>query len=269
MNCEETRRLLHAYLDGELDLVRSMEIERHLEGCADCVLAYEKQQSLRSLVRGSSLYYRAPESLKNRIQFGLSGASGAALNLGTAEGTSWRPRQTRWGRSMTWAAAVAAMAGLAVIVSTLASRSSRPSQQDMLAEEVVSSHIRSLMSNHLTDVASSDQHTVKPWFDGRLDFSPSVVDLASQGFPLVGGRLDYLGGRPVAALVYQRRKHLINVFTWPSGASAGNSANPLEVPARQGYNVFHWTKSEMVYWVVSDLNARELEDFARALRNAT
>jgi mycothiol system anti-sigma-R factor len=271
MNCEETRRLLHAYLDGELDLVRSMEIQRHLEGCAGCMLAYQKQQSLRSLVRDGSLYYRAPEGLKNRIQVGLSRAEAQRIanESEAAAVTSWRPRQARWGRSMTWAATVAALAGLAFIISTLASRSSRPSQQDLLAEQVVSSHIRSLMPNHLTDVVSSDQHTVKPWFDGRLDFSPSVVDLARQGFPLVGGRLDYLGGRPVAALVYQRRKHLINVFTWPSGASAGDSGAPVKAPALQGYNVYHWTKSGMIYWAVSDLSDHELMDFAEVLRNAT
>lgn len=269
MNCKETRRLLHAYLDGELDLVRSMEIERHLDGCAGCLLAFRKQQSLRSQVRGSSLYYRAPESFKNRIQAGLSEAQRSTPERETAAATRLPPRQARWGHSMTWAAAVAALAGLIIIISTLASRSSRPSQQDLLAEEVVSSHIRSLMPNHLTDVASSNQHTVKPWFDGRLDFSPSVVDLARQGFPLVGGRLDYLGGRPVAALVYQRRKHFINVFTWPRDASAGDSSSPVEVPTRQGYNVFHWTKSGMVYWAVSDLNTMELEDFVRLLRNAT
>lgn len=269
MNCEETLRLLHAYLDGELDLVRSMGIQLHLDGCASCMLAYRKLQSLRSLVRGGSLYCRAPEDLKNRIQAGLSEAHRSTLEREAAAATRLPPRLVRWGHSMTWAAAVAGLAGLVVIISTLASRSSRPSQQDLLAEEVVSSHIRSLMPDHLTDIASSDQHTVKPWFDGRLDFSPSVVDLARRGFPLVGGRLDYLGGRPVAALVYQRRKHLINVFTWPRDASAGSSARPVEVPARQGYNVFHWTKSGMVYWAVSDLNAMGLEDFVRLLRNAT
>jgi mycothiol system anti-sigma-R factor len=269
MNCEETRHLLHAFLDGELDLVRSTEIERHLDGCTGCLLDCQKQQSLRSLVRGGSLYYRAPESLKNRIQAGLSAANRSTPESEVAAATPFPQRQTRWGRSMTWAAAVAALAGLAVIISTLVSKSSRPSQQDLLAEEVVSSHIRSLMPNHLTDVASSDQHTVKPWFDGRLDFSPSVVDLARQGFPLVGGRLDYLGGRPVAALVYQRHKHLINIFTWPGGASDGDSASPVQVAAHQGYNVFHWTKSGMIYWAVSDLNAPELMDLAQLLRNAT
>jgi anti-sigma factor RsiW len=266
MNCEAMRRLRHAFLDRELDLAHSMEIEAHLESCAGCLAAIQKQQSLRLLVRGSSLYYTAPDSLEHRIRDGLRRAHQDPTKIGV--GPLRTSRQTGWGRTLTWAAAAAALAVLAVIVSTLAPTWLRPSQQDLLAEEVVSSHIRSLMPNHLTDVVSSDQHTVKPWFDGRLDFSPTVVNLAREGFPLAGGRLDYLGGRPVAALVYQRRKHFINVFTWPDGTSSSGSGAPLKGLARQGYHVYHWTKSGMVYWAVSDLNAEELMNFARLLRNA-
>ena len=269
MNCEEMRLLIHAFLDGELDLVRSMEIESHLESCAGCLLILQKQRSLRSLVRGSSLYYKAPEGLEHRIRADLSVAHQAAAKPQAEAVRTSHPRPTRWSRSLTWATAAGALAALAVIVSIVVPRWLQPSHQDLLAEEVVSSHIRSLMPNHLTDVVSSDQHTVKPWFDGRLDFSPSVIDLAQEGFPLAGGRLDYLGGRPVAALVYQRRKHLINVFTWPDEVSSGDSGAPVKAPARQGYNVYHWTKSGMAYWAVSDLNSDELMDFARLLRHST
>lgn len=269
MSCEETRRLIHAFLDAELDIVRCMEIERHLESCAGCRLVLQKQQTLGRLVRGSALYYKAPASLENRIRAGLTGENRTASRPEEASVASSRPLQTRWSRSLTWAAGAVAFAAMAVIIAILAPGWSRPSQQDLLAEEAVSSHIRSLMPNHLTDVVSSDQHTVKPWFDGRLDFSPSVVDLAPEGFPLVGGRLDYFGGRPVAALVYQRRKHLINVFTWPAGPSASDSGPPAKALTRQGYNVYHWTKSRMIYWAVSDLNAEELNNFARLLWNAT
>lgn len=269
MKCEEMRGLTHAFLDGELDLVRSMEIESHLEGCAGCLLTFQKQQSLSYLVRGSSLYYKAPEGLEHRIRAGLCEAREAPAKPEAGATRISHPRHTQWSRSLIWAAGAAAFAVAALSIVFLAPVWLRPSHQELLAQEVVSSHIRSLMPNHLVDVVSSDQHTVKPWFDGRLDFSPSVIDLAREGFPLAGGRLDYLGGRPVAALVYQRRKHLINVFTWPDSVSSSDSGDPAEAPARQGYNVYHWTKSGMVYWAVSDLNAEELKDFAGLLRNAT
>ncbi|MBO0727073.1 MAG: anti-sigma factor, partial [Blastocatellia bacterium] len=135
---------------------------------------------------------------------------------------------------------------------------------DLLTQEVVSSHVRSLMASHLTDVSSSDQHTVKPWFNGKLDFSPPVKDLTDRGFPLVGGRLDYLNNQPVAALVYRRQLHFINLFIWPS-TSAGDVEERPE--ARQGYHLIHWTMAGMTYWAVSDLNAGELQEFVRILQN--
>ncbi len=272
MSCEETQALIHGYLDGELDLVRSMEIQRHLETCRNCALLDQNQQALRSLVRDGSLYFRAPAGLEQRIRAGLGEAHQSALEPlrmvpPAAAGPSTRARRLgrrTWTPHWAWIG-LAAAAAVAVIFLALLPRLSRPSGEELLADEVVSSHIRSLMPNHLTDVLSSDQHTVKPWFDGRLDFSPPVVDLGSEGFPLVGGRLDYLAGRPVAALVYGRRKHLINVFVWPS--PSGSDSGPLtKVAARQGYNVVRWTKSGMTYWAVSDVNAKDLEHFAQLLR---
>src|SRR5262249_16137670 len=146
---------------------------------------------------------------------------------------------------------------------TATTRWTRSSEETLLVNDIVSSHVRSMMANHTTDVSSSDSHTVKPWFGGKLDYSPPAKDLTEQGFRLIGGRLDYLDSRPVAALVYQRRLHLINLFVWPSNKAATREERQL---ARQGYNLIHWTQSGMTYWLVSDLNFAELSECARLLK---
>jgi anti-sigma factor RsiW len=232
MSCRETELLIHGYLDNELDLAHSLEIERHLGQCASCAHAWQEQLQLRQALRTMAPRYAAPASLRQRL-----------------EGRQQPPRQYRW---LAVAAAVA-VAGLGLWM--LRGGAQREQQ------EIADAHIRSLMANHIADVASSDQHTVKPWFAGKIDFAPVVKDLADRGFKLSGGRLDYLGGRPVAALVYQRRQHIINVFTWPSSANRNPKAS-----ARQGYNIVTWAASGMAYAAVSDLNARELEDLVAMLR---
>jgi anti-sigma factor RsiW len=157
------------------------------------------------------------------------------------------------------------MAAAALVVLLLVPYFTGPSSDELLTQEVVASHIRSLMANHLADVPSTDEHTVKPWFNGKVDFSPPVSDLAKDGFPLVGGRLDYLNSRPVAALVYQRDKHVINVFVWPSDKSAPSGA---PINTQQGYHVIRWASAGVNFWVVSDLEASQLTKFADLLKSS-
>ena len=248
MTCQEAHKLIHPYLDGQLDLVRSLEIEAHLKDCQKCAQAYNELRILHSTVSDTALRFEPPAALRNRVLSAIRDQSKVAN----------RPSPLSW----RWI--IPAMSGVVVIVAlSFLALQNRPSTSDLIAQEVVSSHVRSLMEKHLTDVPSSDQHTVKPWFDGRLDFSPPVKDLASAGFSLVGGRLDYIGNRPVAALVYQHRQHYINVFVWPSTGASDSSGRAL---VRQGYNLINWTNSGMDYWATSDLNLAELQEFVQLLQ---
>ena len=189
MNCQETQRFLHAYGDGELELAKSLELEQHLQACPPCSRAYSHQQTIQTAVRRDALYFRAPHRLRRSV-------TAAVRRAARAEAPS---RHGSWSWFTVGLTAAAAALEALLLVSNFA----QPSAQDRLLSEITASHVRSLMVSHLTDVASTDQHTVKPWFEGKLDFAPPVKDLAERGFPLTGGRLDYLGGRPVAALVYQ------------------------------------------------------------------
>ncbi len=249
MSCQTTQKLLDGYLDGELDLVRNVEMEEHLRECPACGRAYEDRQALRAAVRTGATYFKTPAELEERIRSAVRKAAKAEP----------APRATSWG----WLSVAAAAAAVVLLAWTVVLLLRGPSDEKLLAQAVVSSHVRSLMAAHLTDVQSSDQHTVKPWFTGKLDFSPAVKDLANKGFPLVGGRLDYLDNRPVAALVYQRREHFINLFIWPATRSADVAE---KTQARQGYNLLYWTRAGMAYWVVSDLNQSELREFAKLLQ---
>ena len=204
MNCNDVKNLVHASLDGELDLVRQVEIEDHLRQCQACDAAYESQRALKSALKADGVYFAAPAHLQRRVRAAIGAAAAPT------------PRWSR-GVPLSWLGAAAAVVLAVVITVPIASRRS---QADQVAQEVVSAHIRSLMASHLTDVPSSDQHTVKPWFAGKLDFSPPVIDLNAEGFPLVGGRLDYVENRPIAALAYRRGQHVINLFVWPSSSSA-------------------------------------------------
>ncbi len=249
MSCDHSKELLSASIDGEADPAAGAAVERTLRECPDCSRTLRNHQVLRSAMKSGSLAFRAPAGLEARVRRALRD------ERRTDASRRWTAR--RW--------LTVALPAAAVLVTGLLFL--RPAigpvpAGDLLSEELVADHIRSLMADHLTDVASTDQHTVKPWFDGRLDFSPDVRDLAEKGYPLVGGRLDYAGSRALAALVYRRRGHVINLFVWPA---AGSDAAPAPEAARRGYNVIRWTRAGFSHAAVSDLNSTELREFADAL----
>jgi anti-sigma factor (TIGR02949 family) len=242
MSCEHVERDLDAYLDRELDTESATAVRVHLSGCAVCRRRVAEREALSRLVRAAP-YYSAPDRLRTRV---------------LAQTT--RSKSVR--RVLAWAAAAVVVVSVGAGMSLLRSASTRG---DAIADEVVNSHVRSLMANHLFDVQSTDQHTVKPWFLGKLDFSPPVFDLASIEFPLVGGRLDYIGGRPVAALVYQRQRHTINVFISPE---RDDTFARDYVRSVRGFHIHHWIRDAMSFWAVSDLNDAELTELVKALQSS-
>jgi anti-sigma factor RsiW len=254
MICKELPDLIHAYADGELASDQADALEAHLRSCADCTRLVEAQRNWRRTVQSGMTRFTASDRLRARIALSLAEADAAS------EAT--RPRFAGW-RPLAMAASLA----LAIVTSSgLTAYFTMQGEQDQMIDSVVSGHVRSLMAAHLTDVPSSDQHTVKPWFHGRIDLAPPVGDLSAQGFPLVGGRLDYLDRQPAAALVYQRRQHPINLFVVAAPpAAADGTALPGNITSRseRGYNVVHWTAGGMEFWAVSDLELSELKEFAR------
>jgi len=265
MNCEEATKLMDGYSDGELDPITSQTIEQHLRECPKCDEAYKIHGSLIHAIGNATPYYKAPAELRERIQSSLRDEIAELPTRDVARDTQPlfprrqpRPRAILWETSWNWLALAAAIIFAAIIALTLVPRLQRPGADQFLATQLIASHVRSLMANHLTDVASSDQHTVKPWLDAKLDFAPPVVDLAGEGFPLIGGRLDYLDNRPVAALVYQRRKHFINLFVWPEKTGA---ARPTMAMSHEGYQLLHWADPDFNYWAVSDVSANDLQTF--------
>jgi anti-sigma factor (TIGR02949 family) len=239
MICDEAEILLHALLDGELDAGHAREVEAHIATCQHCAAQLKAYRDMRSVMAASDLHFAAPMQLRRRIETALP-----------ATRTPDR-RSVLKGFVMGSALSAAAATGLVVVVLR------REDEQRILAD-VVSAHLRALQAGHLTDVLSTDQHTVKPWFNGRLDVAPPVVDLTAQGFTLIGGRLDYIDGRTIGAIVYRRRIHVINLFV-----AQTSNAEPrvARVDTVQGFNIRHWSERGLSYWAVSDLNAGELADF--------
>jgi anti-sigma factor RsiW len=245
MSCDDARPLLALYHDGELDPVRALEIEHHLRDCDSCRSILENLRALGQAT--ASAYLSAPPDLHDHLL--------AAIN--EAEPTANVIQLPR--RSRSWLTSGLALAAAVVLGFFLGRVLERPTTNRALLAQLTDSHLRSLMGNHLTDVATSDQHTVRPWFEGKLDFAPPVEDLSAEGFPLVGGRVEYIGGRAVAALVYQRRQHFLNLFIWPEAAAEQlTTAKP-----QRGYNVIHWSSNGMAFWAVSEISEEELRVFGR------
>jgi len=249
MNCELSTNSLHGYLDGELDAVRAAEFERHLEMCAECLQELESQETLRSSLQRAQLRERATPALRKAVLQSL-------------------PRPTTRSRTFSFFAPqwLAAAAALLLLLGSAGwwmtvGRTTR-GVQDELTAEVIDAHLRSLQPGHLVDVLSTDQHTVKPWFNGKVDFAVPVRDFADEGFPLQGGRLDIIYGRTVATLVYGRRKHEVNVFVWPDTAASDAAARPTST---RGYQCISWRKGGMEFWAVSDLAMPDLENLQRLL----
>ena len=246
MNCPESNDL-HPYFDHELDAPRRAAFAEHLAGCPECASELETQKALRAGLQEVAFRYTAPAGLRDRVQSGLQAHT--------------RPGSSK-NRVRSWLSAAAVLlVGVGFgAAGTFLGTARKPQPGADLPRDLVAAHVRSLMADHLQDVKSTDRHTVKPWFTGQVDFSPPVKDFTEQGYPLLGGRLDYLDDRPTAALVYGRAKHVINLFVWPTEGDADSPARSL---SRRGYNLVHWRQGGLDFWAVSDLNAEELGEFAR------
>jgi anti-sigma factor RsiW len=252
MDCKETQELLSGYYDSELDLIRSLEVEKHLQQCVSCSDKLKTYGVLSNLTGGASLYHSAPAGLRDRVRAGLRKEEKETVR-------KFSTRNLRW---LAYAASIAFVFFLGWMTGRFGPS---PSMEESLNQDVLSNHVRSLMPGHLTDVESSNQHTVKPWFNGKVDFSPMVKDFSDRGFPLVGGRLDYLNHRTVPVLIYARNKHFINVFIWPS---SGKTNTVPKATTLQGYHIFQWVSSGNTHYVVSDLNETELREFVKLLQTA-
>ena len=246
--------LVQAEFDGELDAAQAARLAAHRRHCPICTAAGETLARTRAMLRDGpdELYEPMPADLRRRLMAQLDRARPAAARPLRLRLRAW------WGAAAGFGlgAACASIIGFLVL---------GPAGAPGLTQEIVASHIRALQPGHLEDVVSTDRHTVKPWFDGRIDFAPPVRDLAGQGFPLKGGRLDYVGGRPVAALVYQRDRHIIDLYVWPR---AGVSTSAPTSTEHDGYNIVHWTANGMSLWAVSDVEASQLRDFVREWQRA-
>jgi anti-sigma factor (TIGR02949 family) len=254
-DCDWVHEHLDAYDDGELDAEHAGRIARHLDGCDACMTVYRQLRQLRKLLQSTLRYHRTPSDLRARVlQLDTDTRDAPAMGRERAHKPRWAAPLQRWALPM--AAALALAVGLDQLRDT-------QRQQQALVDELVGAHMRSLMAAQPDDVISTDRHTVKPWFSGKLEYAPPVYDLGNQGFPLAGGRLDFVRGRSVAALDYRAQHHMINVYVWPS--SYGFSV-PERMLNDSGFHLMHWTSGGMDWWAVSDVGASTLSEFATLLQ---
>jgi anti-sigma factor RsiW len=254
MNCAQPEIMLHALIDGELDAGHARGVEAHVVSCPACAEKLKAFRAMHAAMTGAGLKETAPAGLRARIE--------AALPLPTARIiTPNRFSRPRTARSFFGGFAVGTIAS-AALAASLVLTVVRNDQEQSITNDVVSAHIRSLQAGHLMDVETSDQHTVKPWFDGRVDVAPPVIDLTARGYTLLGGRLDYINSEPVASVVYKRRKHIINLFVARRLGPAHASVTAKTV---QGYNARHWTEQGLDFWAVSDLDPQELGEFVQKI----
>jgi anti-sigma factor RsiW len=244
MDCRECRDALGPLVDGELSPEEAREVHRHVAVCAECAREYETLKETHRILSENLMRYAAPDVLKARIRGAVAEAAAPRPVVRSAP---------VWWRQIAAGVLIAAASSALTFAAV-----GRSAGERAVADELLSSHLRSLMPGHLTDVVSTNQHTVKPWFNGRVDVSPPVPNLDSLGFPLVGGRTDYVRGRAVPVVVYGRRQHLINVYAWPSESGA---SSPPQLSTRNGYHFLEWRAAGLEYWAVSDLNTKELQDF--------
>lgn len=256
--CDQWGPVLHGFIDGELDLVRAAELEAHLAGCPDCRAEIERVRGVRQLIGRDGVRFKLPEEVRSVVLSSLAreqALAPAALQPRPVMASPWS-RFFRFVREWSFVPSLAALAASAMLFINA------PAPQLGIEDQLLASHVQSMLADHLVDVQTSNQHTVKPWFNGRIDFSPPVNDLAKDGFPLVGGRVDYVGGRVVAVLVYRRNGHVINLFIWPQ--TSGRRA----VSERDGYNMAEWAADGLVFWAVSDVAAGDLAAFRESFIRA-
>ena len=243
--CPDQTMLLHGLLDGELDAANALACEAHLKTCEACHAELLRQRTLREAIAAPGVAYRAPSSLRARIEASLEQAAAAPARR--------RPRTIAPWAASGAISAIAASLAIVVVAPTFG--------DSQVESQLVASHVRSLLANHLTDVETSNQHVVRPWFNGKIDFAPPVPELADKGFPLAGGRLDYVEGKVVPAIVYHRRLHTINVFVWPA---KGTRLLPIRTGRRDGYSLIEWKRGGLEFWAVSDIDPTELAQFRAA-----